>query len=474
MKQLLFTWFTCLGLTAAGQEILVPPYLQPGNTPTFAKEQKVLIWHTDSIPGVFKVEFAPGNSLSSTIKISKAKVSPTTLHIGGKSSILYRATLSGLNFDAAYAYRVSLGGKVISEATFMARSKKSPTRFVVFGDCGAGTPQQKAIAYQVSQQKPQFVLVAGDNVYNSGLVREYHTRFFPVYLSPETSPEKGAPLMKSIPFYMLVGNHDTQATDLDKIPDGLAYFYFNDLPLNGPVTEFTVQATGKPETVKAFEKATDGRYPKLANYSFDYGNVHIMCLDANVYANPLDASMVEWMRRDISSSRADWKIVAFHQPGFNTSASHYDYQVMRLLSPLLEELGVDMVLNGHVHNYQRTVPLKFAPKKNQAGDRYVITPEGRVDGVFTLDEKFDGISQTKPNGIIYIVSGAGGAGLYDAAIGNKPELWKHEPPENWVPFTVKLVSDIHSFTLIETEGKKLTLRQLDAQGVAFDEIHVTK
>src|SRR6185295_2345151 len=139
--------------------------------------------------------------------------------------ILYRATLSGLNFDAAYTYRVSLGDKIISEATFMSRSKKSPTRFAVFGDCGAGSPQQKAIAYQVSQQKPQFVLVTGDNVYSSGLVREYHARFFPVYLSPEGSPEKGAPLMKSIPFYMLVGNHDTQATDLDKIPDGLAFFY---------------------------------------------------------------------------------------------------------------------------------------------------------------------------------------------------------------------------------------------------------
>jgi hypothetical protein len=280
--------------------------------------------------------------------------------------------------------------------------------------------------------------------------------------------------MKSIPFYMLVGNHDTQATDLDKIPDGLAFFYFNDLPMNGPVTESRVEATGKPETVKAFEKATGGRYPKLANYSFDYGNVHITCLDANVYVNPLDAALVQWMRNDISSSRADWKIVAFHQPGFNSSNLHYNYQVMRLLSPVLEGLGVDMILSGHVHNYQRTVPLKFAPKKDQSGDHYIITPEGKVDGVFTLDEKFDGISQTKPNGIIYIVSGAGGAGLYDAAISNKPELWKHEPPENWVPFTVKLVSDIHSFTLIETEGKKLTLRQLDAQGVAFDEIHVTK
>ena len=474
MKHVLFISLTFLVMTAAGQQILVSPYLQPGNAPTLLREQKVLIWHTDSIQGVFKVEFAPGEALSSSPKISTAKVSPVTLHIGGKTSLLYRATLSGLNFDAAYSYRVSLGDKIISEETFITRTKKSMTRFVVFGDCGTGSPQQKAIAYQVSQQKPQFVLVAGDNVYSSGLMREYQTRFFPAYLSPENSPEKGAPLMKSIPFYMLVGNHDVQATDLDKFPDGLAFFYYNDLPLNAPVAELTVKATGSPETVKAFEKATGGRYPKLANYSFDCGNVHITCLDANVYANPLEATLVEWMRRDISSSKADWKIVAFHQPGFNGSSTHYNYQPMRLLSPLLEELEVDMVLCGHVHNYQRTRPLKFVPKRNEAGDRYIISPEGKVDGVFTLDEKFDGLSNTKPRGIIYIVSGAGGAGLYDAAISKKPDLWKHEPPENWVPFIVKLISDIHSFTVIETEGKKLTLRQLDAQGVAVDEIHVTK
>ena len=147
---------------------------------------------------------------------------------------------------------------------------------------------------------------------------------------------------------------------------------------------------------------------------------------------------------------------------------------MRLLSPVLEQLGVDMVLTGHVHNYQRTLPLKFAPKKNETGDRYVLTPEGRVDGVFTLDQQFDGVTHTKPDGIIYIVTGAGGAGLYDPAMSDKPDLWKHDPQENWVPFTAKIVSDIHSFTVIETDGKKLTLRQLNAKGVAFDQIHVTK
>ena len=475
MSRLLVIIILCaVRLTAGAQQILVDPYLQPGNAPTLSKEQKVLVWHTDSIPATFFVEFAPGSSLEKARKISTAKISSVQLKLGGKTTNLYRATLMGLQFDTEYSYRVKIDKKIVSAATFTTRTKKTKTRFVVFGDCGTGSPEQKAIAYQVSLQKPQFILVTGDNVYSSGLVSEYQARFFPVYLSPEISPEKGAPLMKSIPFYMLVGNHDVQGNDLDKTPDGLAFFYYNDLPANAPVAELTVQATGKPENVKAFEKATGGRFPRLANYSFDHGNVHITCLDSNPYVNPLDPYLVKWLRKDMSASKADWKIVAFHHPGFNSSKVHYDYQQMRLLSPVLEQLGVDMVLNGHVHNYQRTLPLKFAPKKNETGDRYVLTPQGRVDGVFTLDEQFDGVTHTKPDGIIYIVTGAGGAGLYDPAISGKPDLWKHDPQENWVPFTAKIVSDIHSFVVIETDGKKLTLRQLNAKGVAFDEIHLTK
>ena len=137
-------------------------------------------------------------------------------------------------------------------------------------------------------------------------------------------------------------------------------------------------------------------------------------------------------------------------------------------------MKVDLVLTGHVHNYQRTVPLKFDPKKDPTGEHYVMDPSGRVDGVFTLDQKFDGVNNTTPNGIVYIVTGGGGAVLYDAEISGKPELWKHEPATNWVPYTVKLISNIHSYTLIETEGKKLTLKQYDVKDREIDGIVMTK
>lgn len=94
--------------------------------------------------------------------------------------------------------------------------------------------------------------------------------------------------MKSIPFYMLLGNHDTYSANLSKYPDGLAYFYYTDLPRNAPVTSLTVNPTGDQQLVSTFKKNTSPRFPVTANYSFDQGNVHISCLDANDYANPLD------------------------------------------------------------------------------------------------------------------------------------------------------------------------------------------
>ncbi|MCU0369716.1 MAG: metallophosphoesterase family protein [Cyclobacteriaceae bacterium] len=474
-----------VSLALDAQQLLVPPYLQPGNSSPLTKEQPVLIWQTDSIPGEYKVEYVLGSSIEGATKMMSTKVTSVKLNLKNKTTYLYRATLPKLKLDTQYAYRVSLKGNPIASGVYHSRTKKVQTRFAVFGDCGAGTPQQAAIAYQVFQQKPQFVLVTGDNVYRSGLEKEYRENFFPYYTAKEASPEKGAPLMNTLPFYMLLGNHDVYGDDFDKTPDGLAYFYYNDLPLNGPVTDFVTKPTGNEQLIKAFKTNVGSRYPRMSNFSFDYGNVHIACLDANPYTNPLDPTLVQWLADDMRNSKADWKIVSYHHPGFNSSKAHYNYQQMRLLSPVLEQLGIDMVLTGHVHNYQRTVPLKFEPKRDSTGTRYLISEEGRVDGKFTLDEKFDGINNTKPNGIIYIVTGAGGAPLYDTSLrggaplydtslSGKPDLWKHDPQANWVPYTTKIVSDIHSFTLIETDGKTLLLKQMNAKGEVFDQIKVTK
>lgn len=461
-------------LTTAAQQVLVPPYLQPGNHPDFSSEGKVIIWQTDSIAASYVVQYAAGGSFDPSVKTMTAQVAINQLQLGGKTTLLYRSVLSKLKFDQEYVYRVLHNGAEITKQTFRTRSKKPQTRFAVFGDCGARSAQQAKISCLVNQQNPDFVLVTGDNVYNSGREQEYRKNFFPYYIAATSDTLIGSPIMKTTPFYMLVGNHDIYSADLAKYADGLAYFYYNDLPLNAAMPKETLQVKGPADRVEAFQKTVQPRFPRMTHFSFDHGNVHVACLDANTYINPLDPAIIDWLAKDMRNSKADWKIVAYHQPGFNSSKAHYNYQLMRLLSPTLEQLGVNLVLTGHVHNYQRTFPLTFNPKKDSTGTQYVVSDEGRVDGKFTLDQEFDGITKTKPKGVIYIVTGAGGASLYDKELSAKPSMWKHGPEENWVPFTVKMVSDVHSFTLIETKGKTLTLRQIDARNQVIDSITVTR
>jgi 3',5'-cyclic AMP phosphodiesterase CpdA len=279
--------------------------------------------------------------------------------------------------------------------------------------------------------------------------------------------------MRSVPFYLAIGNHDVGAMDLATYPDGLAYYYYFDLPLNAPAFLQTVTPKGTPDQTLHFQEAAGSRFPNMANYSFDHGNVHIVCLDANPYVAPFEPELIRWMETDLKASKATWKLVAFHHPGFNSSKAHYNAQWMRALSPVFERAGVNLVLNGHVHNYQRTHPLTFKPKTDSQGNA-IIDSTGRVDGMFTLDQDFDGRKKTRPRGVLYVVTGAGGAGLYDTAFSNKPELWKHDPVENWVPFTAKFISHVHLFSVIKTQNKTLTLRQVDVQGNLLDQIVITK
>jgi hypothetical protein len=143
---------------------------------------------------------------------------------------------------------------------------------------------------------------------------------------------------------------------------------------------------------------------------------------------------------------------------------------MRLLSPVFEKGNVDIVFSGHVHNYQRSFPMTFAPDKNGTllvGGKDNKTIRGRVvTGKWTLDKTFDGKKNTKPHGVIYVVTGAGGQELYN------PE--QTNDPDSWQKFTNKFVSNIHSFTQVDITGKILKLKQIDVKGKEVDAITINK
>lgn len=128
------------------------------------------------------------------------------------------------------------------------------------------------------------------------------------------------------------------------------------------------------------------------------------------------------------------------------------------------------VFNGHVHNYQRSYPLTFVPYKKSillAGSGKGETARGRlVEGSWKLDKSFDGKTRTKPKGIIYLVTGAGGAELYN------PE--QNDDPDSWLKFTNKFISKVHSLTVADVKGKKLIIKQVSAEGKTLDSFIISK
>jgi acid phosphatase type 7 len=162
--------------------------------------------------------------------------------------------------------------------------------------------------------------------------------------------------------------------------------------------------------------------------------------------------------------------VMFHHPGFNSSREHYEQQQTRLMAPVFEAGKVDVVFNGHVHNYQRSFPLTFKPDKKGVllvagmGNKNV---RGRVvNGEWKLDKTYDGVTNTKPNGIIYLVTGAGGQTLYN------PE--QNNDPDSWQKFTTKFHSNSHSLTIVDMDGKTMSVKQVNVDGKEIDSFKITK
>jgi hypothetical protein len=255
-----------------------------------------------------------------------------------------------------------------------------------------------------------------------------------------------------------------------RFPDALAYFLYWDQPLNGPVpptaaVKSTHVLTGSADAEAAFREGAKPRYPRMANFSFDYGNSHWTVLDANTYMDWHNPSLREWLQKDLAAAQsATWRFVAFHQPGFNSSKEHFSEQQMRPLSPIFEEGNVDIVFAGHVHNYQRSFPLEFAPKAQPDGAP--AGPKGEVAGDWKLDKKFGDGDHGKPHGVLYIVSGAGGAELYN------PE--QQTDPASWQTFTNKFISQVHSLSVVDIDGKTLRFKQVSETGEVIDSFRIAK
>jgi acid phosphatase type 7 len=445
---------------------LATPYLQLGEAP--APDELTLLWHADDVDADWSVEVR--SPLDSEWRPSGPPSSRRIILDDVEPQRVYRAVLTALTPGEPFRYRVKLDGASAFEGQARAKVPPGqPHRFVAFGDSSKNSDGQRKVAYQTQLLKPDMVLITGDIVYFQGRIGEYRPKFFPIYASPEASPQLGAPLLSTTLFVGVPGNHDLMINDFAQNADLMAYFYFWSQPLNGPIpgpkTRLTPPIKGPENRLKAFRDTAGANYPRMANFSFDYGDVHWTILDANPYTQWGDPDLRAWVANDLASAKdKPWRFVSFHQPGFSSSKAHSQEQQMRLLADVFEAGGVSIVFSGHVHNYQRTYPLKFVPAAYPEG--HPPEPDHPVQGKLTIDHAYDGTARTRPDGVIYLVTGAGGAELY-----NRDQT---DNVSTWQPFTTKFIADVHSLTVVDVEARTATVRQLDADGKELDRFTVAR
>jgi len=401
----------------------------------------------------------------------KADVSRNPIPVFDKvpAHVQFRALLNDLTIGAQFTYEILRNDIVVFTASAtMIKPRGSALRVVAFGDFGEGNPGSAKVVYQALDYKPEMLVVPGDWAYKRGRLSEYLQYVYPVINNDQRDIAKGGPLLRSTLTVSCTGNHCvgrpnfTDVPNLDNHGDLFAYFYQWSQPLNGPFVgggRNSPMLLGDQARQDNVTQASGGRYPRMSNYSFDNGDVHWLFLDSNVYMDWTSEDLRDWVRHDLSSCSARWKIVVFHHPSFTSHTRHKPESRMRLIADILQEMRVDMCIVGHAHWYERTYPLKFELDKGKP-----IDPTGAIEGKIEIDRQFDGIGNTRPNGIIYLVTGAGGASLHHTAA----------PGTGTEPFTYKLAATKHSFTVIDFEGLSMTVRQISEDNEELDRFTVIK
>lgn len=494
-----------LASPALAAKVTYAPYIQPGDLgPLGERDQVIVTWQTDETtpnPSAYKVEFATaphpfaavqpqGRIVDNYLAADPALPVPPGAY---GAHTMYTAVLRNLKPNTTYSYRVTGPGLPAAgfQAQFLTRKTGNKFSFMVMGDEGFFPAQANSnlltdyfarivhlmynsgkIALPGEPARPagEFALNTGDNVYNTGSEQSYRDYWMPVWNSDVDSVDRGAPFIRTMQNYIVVGNHDVGgsgdyvnmlATTSSAAPyqgqtgggDAMAYYNLYSFPLNGPTGvdpgfvlngntnsssqtgfQFSYKGTSytSPAAAEAFRASTavdaghgvKRQIDHMSNYSFDYGNAHFVFLDSNphvfngqldysaIYANPPAAFTAypkvlrDWLINDLDSSDKAWKIVVYHHPAFSSGNATLRNNQMRQISKLLEDHGVNVVYNGHEHNYQRTLPLR-------AGATVAGVPTAAGPEAVTIDTAFDGVKKRVPDGVLHVVEGAGGNRDFD-------------------------------------------------------------
>ena len=304
----------------------------------------------------------------------------------------HQVALTGLSPDTRYYYAVgsttqTLAGGDASHSfvTSPLVGSPSPTRIWVLGDSGTADANARAVrdAYYsfAGSTQPNLWLMLGDNAYQQGLDAEYQAAVFDMY--PNT--------LKQSVVWPTLGNHDGAAAD-STTQTGPYYDMFT-LPKSG-------EAGGLASGTEAY-------------YSFDYGNIHFICLESFETSRAANGPMMTWLQTDLASTTQTWIVAFWHHPPYSKGSHDSDVDIeMREMRqnalPILEAGGVDLVLTGHSHSYERSFLIDghygtsgtFTTSMKKDGG------SGRIDGSGAYQKPTAGPSPHE--GAVYTVAGSSG------------------------------------------------------------------
>ncbi|HEU4388777.1 MAG TPA: metallophosphoesterase family protein, partial [Blastocatellia bacterium] len=348
------------------------PYLQLG-TPTSV----VVRWRTSvASDSVVRYGTEPGNlSLQANSQ---------------RASIEHEVTVSGLTPNTRYYYSVGTSESVAAGGdpdyyfvTAPRAGNAVATRIWVLGDSGTANSDAAAVrdAYYrlTGAELTNLWLMLGDNAYNFGADDEYQSAVFDMYPG----------MLRKAVLWPTLGNHDAAGSPYP--PASLPYFNIFSLPMNA-------EAGGIASGSENY-------------YSFDYGAIHLICLDSMASDRSPSGPMLTWLKSDLVSTARDWIIAFWHHPPYSRGSHNSDVEIelaeMRQYAlPLLEAGGVDLVLTGHSHSYERSYLIDghygpsfafTASMKRNGGD-------GRLDGGGAYAKG----GRAPHEGAVYAVAGSSG------------------------------------------------------------------
>lgn len=255
-----------------------------------------------------------------------------------------------------------------------------PFRMWVLGDSGTGNRTQAAVRDAMLRHTqvhpPELLLHMGDMAYDDGLTEEFDDHFFAPYES----------ILRHTVTWPTIGNHEGRSADSGAQTG--PYYDAYVLPRLG-------EAGGLPSGTEAY-------------YAFDYGQVHFVVLDSHGSPRGMGDAMLQWLQMDLAATDQPWTVAYFHHPPYTKGSHDSDVEQTHIdmrtfATPILEAAGVDLVLGGHSHAYERSFLVEGAYDTPTFAEGHIVNGgDGRPDG--------DGPYSATGPGAVYVVAGHGGAG----------------------------------------------------------------